>query len=137
MKWLNITKGNIGNIAIAGCKIALCGIATLLPYLSKDMINEIRYSRNVKYSDVVDVILHGSMYSSDKNKVIELVKTDGDVEYYKSIIHIVNSSMYSCDKVKAIKIINNMTNVNQSEEGQYWLFFLILVRVFYRVYYER
>lgn len=108
MRLFNITKGNIGPIVLQGCKIALCGLVTVLPYVSKDIVEKMRYSGNVKYSDAVNVILSSTMFSSDKNKMIELLKSDVDADYYRSIIHVVESSMYSGDKVEAIKTINKM-----------------------------
>ena len=107
MRLFNITKGNVGPIVLQGCKIALCGLVTILPYISSDIVEKLRYSGNVKYSDAVNVILSSTMFSSDKNRIIELIKVDGDAEYYRSIIHVVESSMYSGDKVTAIKFINN------------------------------
>ena len=108
MRLFNITKGNVGPIVIQGCKLALCGLVTILPYVSKDIVEKLRYSGNVKYSDAVNVILSGTMFSTDKNKMMELLKPNEDADYYRSVIHVVESSMYSGDKVEAIKTINKM-----------------------------
>jgi hypothetical protein len=60
------------------------------------------YVGDVKYSDAVGAIMNSRMFSSDKPKVIEVLKKDGNTDYYKAIIQVVNSNMFSSDKLKTI-----------------------------------
>lgn len=103
MRKINITKDTITNAAKVCGMVAIYGVALATSNASvKDIIDKVRYSGNVKYSDAVSVIMDSSMFSSDKTRVIDVVKKDGDVEYYRAVIQIVKSSMFSSDKVKTI-----------------------------------
>lgn len=108
MKKLNISKETIGKITDVGCKIAVYGLTTWLSYMSvKDTIDTTQFSSNVTYSDTVKVIMNSAMYSTDKNKILELLKKDESTDYYKSIIQVIKSNMYSGDKVMAIRSIGD------------------------------
>lgn len=106
MRKINVNKETVGKIARNGCRVALYALAVILPHVSvKETVDAIRYSGNVEYSDVISVIMNSSMFSSDKQEMISLMKKDKDAEYYRSIIQVVKSNMYSGDKVKTIKTI--------------------------------
>lgn len=106
MKKFNVNKETVGKIAKKGCAVVLYGIAAVLPYISvKDTINVIRYSGNVGYGDVVDVIMNSDMLSSYRKEAIEVLPKDGDSELYKSIIAVVQSDMMSSYRVETIKNI--------------------------------
>ena len=55
------------------------------------------------YSDAVGAILDSSMFDSDKNAAIGLLKRGGDSEYYKSVISVINSSIVSRNKIRTIE----------------------------------
>ena len=82
------------------------GLASMASRTSiKDVINTIRYSGDVTYSDVVSAVMESDMFDSNKAKAIELLKRGESVEYYKSIIDIVRSNMFDSSKIKAITIL--------------------------------
>lgn len=58
------------------------------------------------YSDAVDAIMSSTMFSSDKRKMLDQLKKDGDATYYKSVIKVVKSSMFSRDKIEAIEMLS-------------------------------
>ena len=106
MKKFNITKEHIGNIVKIGGVTLVYGLASMASRTSiKDMINTIRYSGDVTYSDVVSAVMESDMFDSNKAKAIELLKRGESVEYYKSIIDIVRSNMFDSSKIKAITIL--------------------------------
>lgn len=112
MKKLNITKGTIKDTFKVVCKVALCGVAIAKSSnTARDIIDMVRYSGNVKYSDAVDVIMDSSMFDSNKNEALVLLKKNKDAEYYKTIIRIIKSDMFDSNKIKAI------TNFNKDEEA--------------------
>ena len=100
----------IGKITKNTCKILAYGFILALPYLtSKDMLDSMRYSGDVKYSDAVRAIMESNMFDSNKDKVMELLKKDQDSEYYKAVIQVVCSDMFDSRKVNVIK---NLTSDN-------------------------
>ena len=106
MKSIKINKGTIGKIVKTGCNIAICGLALVLPQLSKkETIDMIRYSGDISYSDVVEAVMSSCMWTGDKKAVVELLSKDADMETYKAVIKIVKSNLYSGDKVELIKNI--------------------------------
>lgn len=112
MKKLNITKETIKDTFKVACRITLCGLAIVKSSnTAKDIIDMVRYSGNVKYSDAVDVIMDSNMFDSNKNEALALLKKNKDAEYYKTIIRIVKSNMFDSNKIKAI------TNFNNDEEA--------------------
>ena len=107
MKKLKVTKETVGKIVNTGCKAVLYGLAIVLPYATEKNMTAMKYYiGTANYSDAVGVIMSSSMFSSDKNKVIEILKRDENPEYYKSVIQVVNSTMFSGDKIKAIKMLS-------------------------------
>ena len=105
-----ITKETIGSaVKIGG--MALCyGLAAMASKVStRDMIDKIRYSGNVSYSDAVGAIMESDMFDSYKKEAMELLKRNADSDYYKTVIKIVQSSMFSSYKLEAI------TNLNKEE----------------------
>lgn len=107
MKKLNITKRDVGNAIKNSCGLMVTVAAFVLPNLSmiKEIIEEVRYNGNATYSDVINVVLHSNMYSTDKTKLAAMVPKDKDSEFYKFIIKVVKSNIYSSDKVTVIKSI--------------------------------
>lgn len=106
MKTIKLNKETVGKIAKTGCKFALCTLAVVLPHLSKrETIDMIRYSGDVNYSDVVEVIMSSSMWSGDKKAVVELLNKEADMETYRAVIKIARSNLYSGDKVELIRNI--------------------------------
>lgn len=65
-------------------------------------------STDTKYIEAVSAILSIVTVSSDKDEMLNLLKTDGDASYYRAIIRVAESDMYSGDIIKAIKIINEI-----------------------------
>ena len=103
---IKITKEAIGNVAKAGGMVILYGLAAMASRVSvKDVIDTVRYSGNVGYSDAFGAIMDSDMMSSYKNEAIELLKREQDVEYYKAGIKLVHSDMMSSYKMSAIKKI--------------------------------
>ena len=106
MKKFNITKEHIGNIAKIGGIALVYGLASMASRTSvKEMFDNIRYSGDVTYSDVVSAVMDSDMFDSNKTKVIELLKRDQSIEYYKTIVDIVRSNMFDSNKIKAITIL--------------------------------
>lgn len=118
MKKFKIDTGKVGEVIESVGNLVLLAAVVVLPCVtSRDIINKVRYSGNVKYSDAVNATLTGSMYSTDKTKVIAMLPKNGDAELYKSVIQIVNSSLYSSGKVEAIEhICGNLQNETESKE---------------------
>lgn len=112
MKKLNITKGTIKNVFKVVCGVAVYSIATAKSNnMAKDIIDMVRYSGDVKYSDAINVIMDSNMFDSNKNEAMVLLKKNQDAEYYKTIIQIVKSNMFDSNKIRAI------TNLNKDEEA--------------------
>ena len=106
MKKFNITKEHIGNMVKIGGIALVYGLASMASRTSvKDMVNTIRYSGDVMYSDVVSAVMECDMFASNKTKVIELLQRGKSVEYYKTIVNIVRSNMFDSNKIKAITIL--------------------------------
>ena len=104
---IKITRETIGNVFKVGGMIILSGLAAMTSKTSaKDVIDNIRYSGNVSYSDAVSVVMDSDMFDSNKNRVMELLKKDGDVEYYKTIIKIIKSDMFDSNKIRAITLLD-------------------------------
>lgn len=57
------------------------------------------------YNDAIIAIMKtNKMYSGDKERVMNIIKRDGDHKYYENVMDVVNEpSMYSCDKIKIIE----------------------------------
>lgn len=111
MKKLNITKGTIKDTFKVVCTIALYGMAIAKSSnAAENMIDMVRYSGNVKYSDAVGAIMDSNMFDSRKNEALELLEQGKDAEYYKTVIRIVKSDMFDSNKIRAI------TNLNTEEE---------------------
>lgn len=103
MRKIHITKEAVGRFAKTGCKVVGYGLATVASYVSmKDIADVKNYFGKVNYSDAVRAIMNSSMYSSDKNRMIEVLRRDGNTEYYRTVISVVNSTMFSSDKIKTI-----------------------------------
>lgn len=108
MRNIKIRKEDVGNFAKNTGKVLLYGLAIVLPRLtSKDVIDTIRYSGDVGYSDAVRAIMESDMFSSSKDEMIGLLKKDQNMEYYKSIIQVARSDMFSSNKVNIIKKFNS------------------------------
>ena len=106
MKKFNITKEHIGNIVKIGGIALVYGLASMASRTSvKEMFDNIRYSGDVTYGDVVSAVMESDMFDSNKTKVIELLQRGKNVEYYKTIIDIVRSNMFDSNKIKAITIL--------------------------------
>ena len=103
-----ITKETVGNIAKVGGLAMLYGLAVMGSKVSiNDMIDKIRYSGDVSYSDAFDAIMDSSMLDSYKQAAMRLLKHDGDSEYYKAVIKIIKSSMLGSYKIESITNLNN------------------------------
>ena len=106
MKKININVEKVGNVIKTAGGLVLYAAVIMLPYVStKDVVNKIRYSGNVKYSDAINAILNSGMYSSDKSKLTSMLPKDSDADLYRAVIQVANSDMFSSDKVKMIKDI--------------------------------
>ena len=106
MKKINITKEHIGNIVKIGGIALVYGLASMASRTSvKEMFDNVRYSGDVTYGDVVRAVMESDMFDSNKTKVIELLQRGKSVEYYKTIIDIVRSNMFDSNKIKAITIL--------------------------------
>lgn len=107
MKGINFNKETIGVAIKKGSKVALyCGTA-ILPYLLNVDKTAVKCTMGVvDYEDAIGAIMDSNMWSSDKVKLVDIVKRDGDATYYKSVINIANSRMFSSDKVSAIDKIS-------------------------------
>lgn len=98
-----ITKETVGSVVKIGGAAILYGLASMVSKVSvKDVIDEIRYSGNVSYSDAISAIMESDMFDSYKREAIKVLKKDQDVEYYKTVIKIVRSDMFSSYKLEAI-----------------------------------
>ena len=106
MNKLNVNVKKIGNVIKTAGGLVLYAAVVMLPYVStKDTVDKIRYSGNVKYSDAINAILQGGMYSSDKTKLTAILPKDADSDLYRAVIQVANSDLFSSDKVKMIKDI--------------------------------
>lgn len=106
-----ITKETVGKIGKAGGILALYGIAAVVSRISvDDVLDSIRYGKNVSYGDAIGVIMNDScMLDSYKNEAIAVLKKNADSEYYKAVVKIMKSNMLGSGKVTAI------TNLNAEE----------------------
>lgn len=104
MKNFKFTGKTIGNIVKVGGGVILYGLATVASKTSiKDIIDMVRYSGDVDYSDAVNAIMGSDMFGSYKADAVELLKRDMSTTYYKAVITIVRSDMFGSYKVTAIK----------------------------------
>ena len=104
---IQITKETVGKILKVGGMIVLYGVASMASRTSvKDVIDGIRYSGDVSYSDAVGVIMDSNMFDSNKNRAMELLKRDGDSEYYKTIVKIIKSDIFDSNKIISIATLN-------------------------------
>lgn len=93
-----------GKVAKKGCELAAYGLMTMLSCVTvKDVVDAIRYSGDVGYSDAVNAIMNSSMYSHDKTSAVSALIRDDSSETYKAVIQIARSGMYSHEKVKSIQ----------------------------------
>lgn len=93
----------VGKVAKIGCKILVYGAVFGLSCLTKKDFVAIKYSMGeVKCSDAVEVITNSDMYSSDKAKVIAMLRDDKDSDFYKTVINVATSGMLKNDKAEAI-----------------------------------
>lgn len=104
---IRITKDGVVNTIKTGFSFAAAVAVVVLPNLStlKEVADDMRYRGKVTYNDAIDAILHSTIYSSDKTKLVMMLPKDRDVEFYKSIVSILNSTIYSGDKFTIIKDI--------------------------------
>lgn len=91
----SIGTGVLYGLAVIASKVAV-----------EDVIDMVRYKGNVKYSDVVNVIMNSSMFSSDKNRALTVLKKDKDADYYRAVIGVMKSNMFPSDKIRAITNLN-------------------------------
>ena len=112
---INLNKESIvrGLTCVAGVAkkgIRVIGPVTIAAVYNRStiqkVVEEIRYSGNVGYDDVIKVITDSGMYSSDKCRAVELLRGDGDSEYYKAVVNIVRSDGYSSSKLAMIETMN-------------------------------
>lgn len=95
-----------GKIAKKGCELAAYGLMTMLSCVTvKDVVEAVRYSGDVGYSDAVNAIMNSSMYSHDKTSAVTALTRNDNSETYKAVIQIARSGMYSHEKVKSIQNI--------------------------------
>lgn len=114
---VNIGKVLISAVKIAkkGCDIALPIVGTVMAAdLAKNILDDIRYSGKVGYDDAVKAILDSSMFSSQKQEAITVLRIGESSEFYKAVIRIARSSMLSYDRLETIR---NM-NVRNEEESR-------------------
>lgn len=109
MKKLNLSidkkkLDNIGKIAKKSCEIVGYAAGVVLSYVSvRDVLDTIKYSGEVKYSDAVDAIMSSDMLSSYKEKAVVTIPKGEDSQFYKAIIRVAKSDMmssYKCDTIK-------------------------------------
>ena len=86
--------------------VAVYGLAVASYVSDLDMSTVKGFIGKTDYSDAVDAIMGSKMFSSDKRKMLDLLKKDGDATYYRSVIKVVKASMFSSDKVEAIKLLS-------------------------------
>lgn len=100
---IKITKEQVGKaLKIGGMVFAYGAVCWLNSRETKGLIDEVRYSGIVSYSDAVNVIMDSNLFDSNKMKAIELLKKTAGSEYYKTIIKIVKSDMFDSNKIKTI-----------------------------------
>lgn len=86
--------------------VAAYGLAVASYVSDLDITTVKGYLGKTDYSDAVDAIMSSTMFSSDKRKMLDQLKKDGDATYYKSVIKVVKSSMFSRDKIEAIEMLS-------------------------------
>ena len=107
MKKFKITKETVGTVVKIGGMTMLYGLAAMASRVSlKDVVDSIRYSGDVTYSDAINVVLESNMLSSYKEQAMKLLKKGRDSEYYKAIIKIIKSDMLSSYKIEAITTLS-------------------------------
>ena len=102
----NINKEKVGQIVKTGSNLLVFGLMFVSPYIGrKEIVDTVRYSCNVKYSDAVEVVLQSTMFSGDKTKAIAMIPKDKDSDFYKSVIAVMKSNLFSGDKLKMLNKI--------------------------------
>lgn len=103
---LKITKETIGSMAKFGGMVILYGLAAMVSRTNtKDVIDNVRYSGDVKYGDAISAIMDSDMFDSNKNRAMEMLKKNGESDYYRAVIKIIRSDMFDSSKIKAITIL--------------------------------
>ena len=105
---MDIVKNTAG---ISGKAVVYTLVFAASSGLVEDIIDKVRFSGNVKYSDAVKVITDSGMFSADKQQALAVLKQNKDADFYKAVIQVVKSNMYSSDKLKTI------TNLCKEEEA--------------------
>lgn len=91
-----------------GQGILLTGLAMMgLDKLSKGIAKKNQEEKVIGYDDAIRAIMNSSMFGSDKQKRVELVKFGQNPEYYNAIISIMHASLFGSERIKSIKSINS------------------------------
>lgn len=103
---INLSLRTVGKYALKVCGLALYGLlATKSLKVEVDMSDE-HGMTEPRYGDAIAAIVESDMWTSDKDRVVAMLKRDEYVEYYRSVISIVKGDMWSSTKVSMIENLN-------------------------------
>lgn len=110
---------NTDKLKDCGKAAGLAGVTVLSAVAKNSLENFIQAKANEQiykkatYSGVITAIVNSDMWSSDKEKVVELIPADADPELYGSILAVVmENGMWSSDKLQMIKILIKKVAIN-------------------------
>lgn len=92
-----------------GAKAVGLAVATIAAAVAKNSLesalqvkaNEFVYKKST-YSGVIATVMKSDLWSSDKEKLIDIIPKDADAELYGSIISVLMGDSWSSDKVRMI-----------------------------------
>lgn len=97
---------NIGEVVGYGALVAVAALGTA---------SDIEAKNNVNYSDAIDKIMNGDMFSSDKAAIVKVLPENQEHEFYKSIISVVESNMMNSTKKSVIRDLCEKHSISEEE----------------------
>lgn len=102
---IKIDKDKLKDVA----KAVGLAVATIAAAVAKNSLesalqvkaNEFVYKKST-YSGVIATVMKSDLWSSDKEKLIDIIPKDADAELYGSIISVLMGDSWSSDKVRMI-----------------------------------
>ena len=106
---MKLPKINTEKVKEAGTVVGLALLAIVGNVAKNTLQNAAQMKINAKiyekasYSSVITTIINSDMWSSDKERLIEIIPKDADPQLYGSITAIVLGDMWSADKLRTIE----------------------------------
>lgn len=90
-----------GSVVLAVVTVAAAVAKDSLEKAMKVKANEHIYKKST-YAGVISTVMSSDMWSSDKEKLIEIIPKDADSDLYGSIIAVLMGDSWSSDKVRMV-----------------------------------